>query len=152
MKGISRAESKRSKGWLARAYRDGQTLSRFFSDRKYGGKTKALHLAREYVQHLAQEFPRVEKPPFRTTPLRQNKTGVNGVCLTFQRSRTGTKLWCYSAHYRLAGHVYNKRFYLHWYADPQDAFKDAVQFRHAMEKSMLREWKKRQRTVTRSAQ
>jgi hypothetical protein len=146
MKGISRAESKRSKGWLARVYRDGQTLSRFFSDRKYGGKTKAFHLARAFVQHVTQACPRVEKPPFRTTPLRRNKTGVNGVCLTFHRSSTGAKLRCYNVHYRLAGRIYNKRFYLHWYATRQDALQDAVQFRRAMEKAMLREWEQRRRT------
>jgi hypothetical protein len=151
MQGISRAVSKRSKGWLARIYRDGRTLSRFFSDLKYGGTTQAFQTACNYVQSLAQAFPRVEKPPFRTTPLPTSKTGVNGVCLTFQRSRTGTKLRCYSVHYRLGGKARNKRFFLHWYNNPRDAFQDAVRFRHEMEKAMLREWQQQRRQEVRSA-
>ena len=142
MKGISRAESKRSQGWLVRVYREGKTYSKFCSYQKYGGKLKALQSARAYLQTLEREFPRSETPPFRTTPLRRSKTGINGVCLTYHRNRTGEKLPCYSVHYRLSGQAYNKRFYLHWYEDSAFALKEAAQYRKDMEAVMLREWKK----------
>jgi hypothetical protein len=46
MKAISRAVCKRSKGWLVRVYFAGQdTISEFFSDGVYGGKTAALRVA-----------------------------------------------------------------------------------------------------------
>jgi hypothetical protein len=141
MHGISRAESRRSRGWLVRLYRDGQTISKFFSYQKYGGKRKALETAQAHLHTLEQQFPR-EKLPFRTTPLRRNKTGINGVCLTYHRDRTGAKLYCYSVHYRLQGRPFNKRFYLHWYEDQAFALKEAAAFRKEMEAVMLREWKK----------
>ena len=148
MKSISRAESRRSQGWLVRMYRAGKTYSKFFGYRKYGGKLKALHQAQTYLQSLEQEFPPSEKPPFRAAPLRHNKTGVNGVCLTFDRDRNGAKLPCYSVYYRLGGQDHNKRFYLHWYEDAAFALKEAAHFRKAMETAMLREWKKHRRRRT----
>jgi hypothetical protein len=141
MQGISRAVSKRSRGWLVRLYRDGETISKFFSDSRHGGKRQALQVAQAHLHALEQQFPR-EKLPFRTTPLRRSKTGINGVCLTYHRDRTGAKLHCYSVHYRLSGRPYNKRFYLHWYEDPAFALKEAAQFRKEMEAVMLREWKR----------
>jgi hypothetical protein len=141
MHGISRAESKRSRGWLVRLYRDGNIYSKFFSDSRYRGKRKAFEVALKHLHSLEQQFPR-EKLPFRTTPLRRSKTGINGVCLTYHRDRTGAKLRCYSVHYRLNGRPYNKRFYLHWYEDPGFALKEAAAFRKEMEAVMLREWKK----------
>jgi hypothetical protein len=97
-------------------------------------------VAQEHLHSLEQQFPR-EKLPFRTTPLRRNKTGINGVCLTYHRDRNGAKLHCYSVHYRLNGRAYNKRFYLHWYEDEAFALKEAAQFRKDMEAEMLRAWK-----------
>lgn len=150
MKGISRAESKRSTGWLVRAYREGRTYSKFFSFQKYGGERLSLKVAQAYLHAFERSFPPIDKPPYRTTPLRRSKTGVNGVCFTHHRSRrTGEKLLCYSVHYRLSGQIYNKRFYLHLYTSDSAAFEDAVQFRRAMEKLMYQEWLQRKQTPTR---
>lgn len=146
MKGISRAESKRSKGWLVRVYSNGKTYSKFFSYQKYGGKLKSLKIAQEQLRLMEKEYPPTPTTPFRTTPLPNSKTGINGVCLTFGRNRyTGEKLPCYSVHYRLDGQIFNKRFYLSQYDDSFEALKEATAFRRAMEKEMMRAWKSRQR-------
>lgn len=145
MRGISRAESKRSQGWLVRIYRGGKTISKFFSYRKYGGKGRSLQIAREHLAKLERQHPPYRKPPFRQAPLPTNKTGVNGVCLTYHRDRHGAKLHCYSVHYRLEGQVKNKRFYLHWYGNDEMALREAALFRKEMEELMLREWKRKKR-------
>lgn len=146
MKGISRAVSKKSKGWLVRIYREGETYSKFFSDQKHQGKYKALKVARAYLRDLERRYPRPPRLPFRTQPLRQNSTGINGVSETFHRSRrNGEKIPCFSVNYRLEGVVYNKRFYIHHYDTRAAALKDAARFRREMEKLMLREWKRQQK-------
>lgn len=148
MRGISRVVSTRAKGWFVRIYRGGKTYAKFFSDGKYGGMRRALKLARRHLRAMEREHPQSppeQRPPFRITPLPNNKTGVNGVCLTYQRDRDGRKLPCYSVHYRLGGRTYNKRFYLHWYDTKRQAFKEAVRFRREMESLMLREWKRKHR-------
>ena len=146
MRGISRAESKRSKGWLVRVYSNGKTYSKFFSYLKYGGKLKSLRRAQEELRLMEKTYPSTPRSPFRTTPLSRSKTGINGVCLTFGRNRySGTKMPCYSVHYRLGGQVFNKRFYISQYDDSFEALKEATTFRREMEKEMMREWQQKQR-------
>lgn len=148
MRGISRVVSTRAKGWFVRIYRGGKTYAKFFSDGKYGGLRRALKLARQHLRALEREYPQPppkQRPPFRTTPLRNNRTGVNGVCLTYQRDRHGKKRPCYSVHYRLGGQAYNKRFYLHWYDTKRQALEEAIRFRRKAEGMMLREWKQKLR-------
>jgi len=64
MKGISRIDSGSTHGWFVRAYRNGDTYSKLFSDRKCGGKGEALAMAKEFRVELTervQEFPKVRK-------------------------------------------------------------------------------------------
>ncbi len=146
MRGISRAESTRAKGWLVRVYRNGKTYSKFFSFLKYGGKRKSLELAQKELRRMDKEYPYVPHIPFRATPLRNSKTGVNGVCLTFGRNRfSGAKYPCYSVHYRLDGRIFNKRFYISQFDDSAEALKEAIAFRREMEKEMKRQWERQQR-------
>ncbi len=143
MKGISRIDSYRCKGWYVRIYRDGQIYAKLFSDHKYGGRQEALKCAKDYKQALELESPPPEKLPFRTKLLRNNKTGVNGVSETYHRTPDGDKLQCFSVHYRLDGRIYHKRFYHHHYINREEALKEAAQFRREMEAVILREWKQR---------
>lgn len=68
-KGISRIDSTSTHGWFVRGYRNGKTYSKLFSDRKCGGKAKALNEARTYRDELLDELAAIPKVP------RKNKTG-----------------------------------------------------------------------------
>lgn len=56
MKGISRIDSGSTHGWFVRGYKGGLTYSKLFSDKKNGGKGKALKLAKEYRDKLHKEL------------------------------------------------------------------------------------------------
>lgn len=62
-KGISRIDSSSTHGWFVRAYRNGKTYSKLFSDRKCGGKGKALKLAREHRDQLVEKLQAIPKAP-----------------------------------------------------------------------------------------
>lgn len=61
MKGISRIDSGSTHGWFVRAYRNGKTYSKLFSDRKCGGKGKALKLAKEHRDELQAKLEKIAK-------------------------------------------------------------------------------------------
>jgi len=94
MKGISRISTS-GVGWFVRLYRKGKVISKFFSDSKYGGKEQALQVAQTYLRQAAREHPAEPKKPFRETRLRNNKSGYNGICETFSRTRKGVKIPCW---------------------------------------------------------
>lgn len=81
MKGITRIEYEgvATRGWMVRLRRAEMRNQKFFGDRTYGGKTKALKAAKEcYEEWLA------EAPPVKTTRdqvTARNSTGVVGVHL-----------------------------------------------------------------------
>jgi hypothetical protein len=148
MKGISRTDSERSKGWLVRVYRKGETFSKFFADGKHGGRLKSLTKAKAHLQACNTYFPPppepMPRPPFIRTLMKSNKTGVNGISKTYQRSsKKGNLMACYSVFYHLNGQRCNKRFYLHRFADEERAFEAAVAFRKEIEKLMLKEFEAR---------
>ena len=147
MQGISRAVSNRSVGWLVRVYLpEKQTLSKFFSDGKYGGKKLALAAAQRHLRQWEREYPERGPLPFYLHPMKHNKLGINGVCETYGRSRyTKEKMPCFSVYYKLGEQRYNKRFYIHLYDSREEALKEAAAFRKAMEKEMLKAWKKERR-------
>lgn len=63
MKNISRIDqpSKNTFGWFVRIRRDGKSISRFFSDGKYGGKKKALVSARTFRDKNLSEWQNFAK-------------------------------------------------------------------------------------------
>lgn len=102
-KGISRLDAGSTHGWFVRGYRNGQTYSRLFSDRKHGGREEALDQARAYRDKLwnkLDELPR--QPRRRRLVLRdsRNSTGVLGVCRTKKKTPNGTINECYSVTWR----------------------------------------------------
>ncbi|MGJ3242302.1 MAG: AP2 domain-containing protein [Opitutales bacterium] len=102
-KGISRIDSGSTHGWFVRGYRNGRTYSRLFSDRKCGGKGKALNMAREYRDELAAELEKIpQKPRGRRLVYRdsRNSSGVLGVCRTAKKGPNGTVNECYSVSWR----------------------------------------------------
>ncbi len=102
-KGISRIDSGSTHGWFVRGYKNGKTYSKLFSDKKWGGKRKAMDAAREYRNNLLKELelipakPRGRRIVFRDS---RNTTGVLGVCRTAKKSANGAINECYSVSWR----------------------------------------------------
>ena len=69
----------RSHGWQVRLSRRGRKFSRFFSDRKYGGREVALGIAREFRDELVARLPDRERSGAAGKLTRRNISGVVGV-------------------------------------------------------------------------
>ena len=99
-KGISRIDSEacRTYGWYVRARFDGKVVSKLFSDKKYGGKAKALMKARRYYKKSLEKLIKkhsdlaTDKLPTKTivTRNRKNNTGVVGVQKITKHNSGGT--------------------------------------------------------------
>jgi hypothetical protein len=86
--------------------------------------------------------PRRNRAPFRAKAQRNNRTGYNGVSVTYTKGNKGrTIMPVVSVYYKLKGKVHNKRFYIHLFPSKKAAVETAVKFRRKMEKEMLRERK-----------
>jgi len=134
-KGISRIDSGSTHGWFVRAYRNGKTYSKLFSDRKCGGKGKAQKLAKTYRDEL---FAEIENIPKRTRQRRivlsdsRNTTGELGVSRTTKLTPNGTKHECYSVSWRPEPGVQKcTSFSINKYGEKK-AFKLAVEHRRKM--------------------
>lgn len=102
-KGISRIDSGSTHGWFVRAYKNGKTHSKLFSDKKYGGRDAALEKARGYRHHLREKLDQVpQKPRARRLVYRDNRnsTGILGVSRTRKRNKNGTITDCFSVSWR----------------------------------------------------
>jgi len=102
-KGISRIDSGSTHGWFVRGYKNGKTYSKLFSDKRWGGKNKALEAARAYRDELLQDLDKIpQKPRGRRIVYRdsRNTTGVLGVCRTAKKSSKGTVNECFSVSWR----------------------------------------------------
>jgi len=88
--------------------------------------------------------PRRYRSPFRAGPQSNNRTGYNGVSVTYTKGNKGrTIMPVVSVYYKLKGKVHNKRFYIHLFPSKKAAIETAVKFRRKMEREMLRERKAR---------
>ena len=140
MRGISRIDSKGTHGWFVRIYmRDREVHSKLFSDKKLGGKDEALELARQYRDEYVIPEDKLPVRPtmryYKKAP-KNNKTGVVGVCKTFERSNggKGKKIPCYGVSWvPEPNKPKNKKFYLSQYGSEEEAFKAAVAFRREKE-------------------
>lgn len=65
MKNISRIDSGSTHGWFVRAYRNGKTYCKLFSDLKCGGKGKALQQAKDHKSELLVKVASIPKKPRR---------------------------------------------------------------------------------------
>ncbi|MFP4166534.1 MAG: AP2 domain-containing protein [Opitutales bacterium] len=102
-KGISRIDSGSTHGWFVRGYRNGKTYSKLFSDRKCGGKNKALSLARDYQEELSAELEAIPKNPRKRRIVlsdSRNNTGELGVSRTTKVDPNGGEHDCYSVSWR----------------------------------------------------
>lgn len=134
MKGISRIESKSNGyGWYVRTYLNGKTYSKFYADSKYGGKERALKIAKK-AKKLAEEQlkpwrkRRSERRRMLVKKTRRNKTGVVGISRTKKTMRSGN-----TYEYFVVNWVENRKprstsISIHKYGE-DEAFKRAVRLR-----------------------
>lgn len=92
--GISRFDDERrmTHGWRVSLRRYGKRLVENFPDKKYGGRQKALKLARQYRDELLGRFPPISRKEVCQIKRSNNKSGISGVC-TYAKSyklRDGT--------------------------------------------------------------
>lgn len=71
-------------GWQVRVSIRGERKTKFFADRKYGGRDKALEKAVEHREVLLAQRPKSYGPEDRR-PQARNTSGVPGIRLTFKR-------------------------------------------------------------------
>lgn len=138
-KGISRIDSGSTHGWFVRAYRNGKTYSKLFSDRKWGGKSEALKEARLYRDQLLvklRSIPRETKSRRLVYQDARNSTGVIGVCRTTKRNKNGSVTECYSVSWRPEPGIQKcTSFSIRKYGE-QKAFQLAVAHRKKMMKAI----------------
>jgi hypothetical protein len=138
LRGISRIHSKGA-GWLVRLYRNGKVISKLFSDGMFGGSDKSLQAAKEYYRQVQKDFPLEQKPPFREKPLRNNKSGFNGICETYSRTKKGEKIPCWNVSwYSPPNKLRSKKFYFHDEQERRQTLKEALKFRKDREVEILR--------------
>jgi hypothetical protein len=93
MKGISRIDSGSTHGWFVRAYKNGKTYSRLFSDGKWSGMDDALQAAQRHRESLLARLAKIPaKPRGRRIVFRdsRNTTGVLGVSRSVKHTPRGT--------------------------------------------------------------
>ncbi len=142
LRGISRIHSKGA-GWLVRLYRNAKVISRLFSDGVFGDPDRSLQAAKEYYRQAQKEFPPEQKPPFREKTLRNNRSGFNGICETFSRTKKGEKISCWNVSwYNPPNKLRSKKFYFHDEQERRQMLKEALQFRKDREVEILRRMQK----------
>lgn len=149
-KGISRIDSGSTHGWYVRVYRNGKTYSKLYSDKKYGGKDRALRYAKK-ARELAQESIEKEPKQFKkrmVTKTSRNSTGIVGVSKTRKKNKSGS----YSEYYQVTwtpekGVVKNRQWSIKKYGQ-REALKRAVDFRDTIMQEKFGEryedWKREQ--------
>lgn len=85
--GISRIddEKHRTFAWRVSLRRHGRQLVRNFPDKKYGGKMRALHRAKEYRDELVRKYPPITRKEMCKIRRSNNTSGITGVC-TYSKS------------------------------------------------------------------
>jgi hypothetical protein len=103
LKGISRIDSGSTHGWFVRAYKNGRTYSKLFSDGKWNGKESALEAASRHREVLAERLAKIPaKPRGRRIVFRdsRNTTGVLGVSRSVKRTPVGALSESYAVTWR----------------------------------------------------
>ncbi|MDR1432883.1 MAG: hypothetical protein LBI61_00895 [Puniceicoccales bacterium] len=132
-KGISRIDSKTTKGWLVRGYKNGIRYSKLFSDRKLGGESVSLGKAIVCRNELAARLCAIPSKP-RSQKIvshdKRNQTGVLGVSRLSKNGKGDKKLGFYSVTWRPAkGKQKCTSFSIAKYGETL-AFKKAVSLRY----------------------
>lgn len=140
MKGISRMDHGRTHGWFVRAYRNYKVYSKLFSDKKFGGKGKALTEAKSFLAILTEQVAKEPstRKPFRTRAQPNNKLGVVGVSETSKKSGSGKLMPCFTVYWRGDdGKARNYAFYFTRYGSRDAALKAAIAARRKLEREKM---------------
>jgi hypothetical protein len=128
-KGISRIESKTTKGWLVRGYKNSKRYSKLFSDRKLGSSDEAFRQACAFRIQLAARLKAIPSDPRATKIVYRdvrNSTGVIGISKLKKFGKDGKTLEFYSVTWRTgAGEQKCTSFSIGKYGE-SGAFKKAV--------------------------
>lgn len=108
VEGISRIEPSdgKTKGWYVRVYYKGKTCSsKFFSDKKFGGKSKALAASKEFrekeIEALKKKHPDYDQACRRRVKTTHSNTGVLGVSRVEYYDKRRNKYYdCFSVSWR----------------------------------------------------
>jgi hypothetical protein len=77
-------------GWQVRIRRQGEQHTKYFSDKRFGGKESALETALEHRDELLEELPEAEDPVRKSAEAR-SKTGVIGLNFNHKDDGSGNK-------------------------------------------------------------
>ena len=108
-KGISRIdqESRNTFGWYVRVMFNGKQVSKFFSDKVYGGRKEALEAAVEYRDQAEKKLGRPRTDRQVIARQTRNTSGIVGVQLRTKSVRTKT-----------GERVVNKYYVVTWNPEP----------------------------------
>ena len=76
-------------GWQVRVKRHNEQYTKYFSDKKFGGRDEALEKSVEYRDELLEELPEPQDP-VRKSALARSKTGVIGLNFCHKDDGSGT--------------------------------------------------------------
>ena len=142
MKGISRIDSKHTRGWFLRIYRRGRVHSKMFSDGVHGGREKALRIALAYKEEYERRHPpSLISTRLRLRPQKNNTSGIVGVSETYARSKKGEKLPCFCVNWSPRRNTSRAKKFFYHYRDigsREAAFEAAVAFRREREAEIIR--------------
>jgi hypothetical protein len=100
-------------GFLVQAWHDGHRIRRFFSDRRYGGKQRALQVARGFAAQLGRgdEFAALLR---RLKPRKNSRFGEPGVA-RYERETSQSPFWV--AYWDEDGRKLQKKFAVSLYGE-----------------------------------
>ncbi|MDR3144098.1 MAG: hypothetical protein LBT64_01185 [Puniceicoccales bacterium] len=131
-KGISRIDSRTTKGWLVRGYKNGIRYSKLFSDGKLGGRESAFEKAKAFYVELSTRLKSIPSKPRNQKIVshdKRNQTGVLGVSKLSKVGKNNKKLGFYSVTWRPSkGKQKCTSFSIAKYGE-DEAFKKAVSLR-----------------------
>lgn len=132
--GISRIEQpeKNHFGYYVRLMWRGQQFAKFFSDKKYGGKKKALKAAEQYFDELDEQMP-LDSQIGRMSV--RNSSGIVGVSRTKSASR-GHQYDYWQARWGSGEHRKSAKFSIHKYGEDR-AKQLAIEARKKWEQEAL---------------
>ncbi|MDR1891136.1 MAG: hypothetical protein LBQ23_03070 [Puniceicoccales bacterium] len=132
-RGISRIESRTTKGWLVRGYKNGNRYSKLFSDGKLGGTKDALEKAKIFRNELCDRLSKIPSKP-RCQKIvshdKRNQTGVLGISKLCKNGKGDKQLGFFSVTWRpVKGKQKCTSFSISKYGE-EIAFKKAVALRY----------------------
>ncbi|MDR1528453.1 MAG: hypothetical protein LBS22_02600 [Puniceicoccales bacterium] len=131
--GISRINSRTTKGWLVRGYKNGNRYSKLFSDGKLGGKEEALKRAKVFRNDLRARLsaiPTKDRCQKIVSCDKRNRTGVLGISKLCKNGKGNKELGFFSVTWRpKIGKQKCTSFSISKYGE-KTAFKKAVALRY----------------------